>query len=88
MWRSPEPGYGVASEGNQCSSAYNEDASVTELPFGTSGGHAVLADGIGGHNVACLSRVAANTAPAINQSPPFAPFYEAQYEQQFAVGAE
>ena len=49
MWRSPEPRYDVASAIAQGGRAYQEDAIVTDFPFGMDAGVAVLADGMGGH---------------------------------------
>ncbi len=49
MWRSPEPRYDVASAIAQGGRAYQEDAIVTDFPFGMDSGVAVLADGMGGH---------------------------------------
>lgn len=49
MWRSPEPRYDVASAIAQGGRSYQEDAIVTDFPFGMDGGVAVLADGMGGH---------------------------------------
>lgn len=49
MWRSPEPRYDVASGLTQGGRDYQEDAIVTDFPFGMDSGVAVLADGMGGH---------------------------------------
>ena len=49
MWRSPEPRYDVASAIAQGGRSYQEDALVTDFPFGMDSGVAVLADGMGGH---------------------------------------
>lgn len=49
MWRSPEPRYDVASGLSQGGREYQEDAIVTDFPFGMDSGVAVLADGMGGH---------------------------------------
>lgn len=49
MWRSPEPRYDVASALNQGGRDYQEDAIVTDFPFGADSGVVVLADGMGGH---------------------------------------
>lgn len=49
MWRSPEPRYDVASGLSQGGRDYQEDALVTDFPFGMDSGVAVLADGMGGH---------------------------------------
>ncbi len=49
MWRSPEPRYDVASAISQGGREYQEDAIVTDFPFGMDSGVAVLADGMGGH---------------------------------------
>ena len=49
MWRSPEPRYDVASAIAQGGRSYQEDAIVTDFPFGMDSGIAVLADGMGGH---------------------------------------
>lgn len=49
MWRSPEPRYDVASAIAQGGRDYQEDAIVTDFPFGMDSGVAVLADGMGGH---------------------------------------
>lgn len=49
MWRSPEPRYDVASGLAQGGRDYQEDAIVTDFPFGMDNGVAVLADGMGGH---------------------------------------
>ncbi len=49
MWRSPEPRYDVASGLSQGGRDYQEDALVTDFPFGMDSGIAVLADGMGGH---------------------------------------
>lgn len=49
MWRSPEPRYDVASGLSQGARDYQEDAIVTDFPFGMDSGIAVLADGMGGH---------------------------------------
>ena len=49
MWRSPEPRYDVASALNQGGRDYQEDAIVTDFPFGSDSGVVVLADGMGGH---------------------------------------
>lgn len=49
MWRSPEPRYDVASGIAQGGRDYQEDAIVTDFPFGMDSGVAVLADGMGGH---------------------------------------
>ncbi len=49
IWRSPEPRYDVASAMAQGGRSYQEDAIVTDFPFGMDSGLAVLADGMGGH---------------------------------------
>jgi len=49
MWRSPEPRYDVASALCQGGRDYQEDAIVTDFPFGSDSGVVVLADGMGGH---------------------------------------
>ncbi|KIT15279.1 PP2C family protein-serine/threonine phosphatase [Jannaschia aquimarina] len=49
IWRSPEPRYDVASAIAQGGRPYQEDAIVTDFPFGMDSGVAVLADGMGGH---------------------------------------
>ncbi|MEM9797850.1 MAG: protein phosphatase 2C domain-containing protein [Pseudomonadota bacterium] len=49
IWRSPEPRYDVASAIAQGGRHYQEDAIVTDFPFGMDSGVAVLADGMGGH---------------------------------------
>ena len=49
MWRSPEPRYDVASGIAQGGRDYQEDAIVSDFPFGMDSGVAVLADGMGGH---------------------------------------
>lgn len=49
IWRSPEPRYDVASGLSQGGRDYQEDAIVTDFPFGMDSGIAVLADGMGGH---------------------------------------
>lgn len=49
MWRSPEPRYDVASAIAQGGRSYQEDAIVTDFPFGMDSGVVVLADGMGGH---------------------------------------
>ncbi|MEP4196872.1 MAG: protein phosphatase 2C domain-containing protein [Aliishimia sp.] len=49
MWRSPEPRFDVASAICQGGRDYQEDAIVTDFPFGTDTGIVVLADGMGGH---------------------------------------
>ncbi len=49
MWRSPEPRYDVATGLSQGGRDYQEDAIVTDFPFGMDSGVAVLADGMGGH---------------------------------------
>lgn len=49
MWRSPKPRYDVASAICQGGRDYQEDAIVTDFPFGTDTGVIVLADGMGGH---------------------------------------
>ena len=49
MWRSPEPRFDVASAICQGGRDYQEDAIVTDFPFGTDTGVVVLADGMGGH---------------------------------------
>lgn len=49
MWRSPEPRFDVASAICQGGRAYQEDAIVTDFPFGADSGVVVLADGMGGH---------------------------------------
>ena len=48
MWRSPEPRFDVASAICQ-GRDYQEDAIVTDFPFGSDSGVVVLADGMGGH---------------------------------------
>jgi PPM family protein phosphatase len=49
MWRSPEPRFDVASAVSQGGRDYQEDAIVTDFPFGADSGLVVLADGMGGH---------------------------------------
>ncbi len=49
MWRSPEPRFDVASAICQGGRDYQEDAIVTDFPFGMDSGVVVLADGMGGH---------------------------------------
>lgn len=49
MWRSPEPRYDVAAGLSQGGREYQEDAIVTDFPFGMDSGVTVLADGMGGH---------------------------------------
>lgn len=49
IWRSPEPRYDVASGIAQGGRDYQEDAIVSDFPFGMDSGVAVLADGMGGH---------------------------------------
>ena len=49
MWRSPEPRFDVASAICQGGRDYQEDAIVTDFPFGADSGVVVLADGMGGH---------------------------------------
>lgn len=49
IWRSPEPRYDVASGLAQGGRDYQEDAIITDFPYGTDSGVAVLADGMGGH---------------------------------------
>ncbi len=49
MWRSPEPRFDVASAICQGGRDYQEDAIITDFPFGTDTGMVVLADGMGGH---------------------------------------
>ena len=49
IWRSPEPRYDVAAGLSQGGRDYQEDALVTDFPFGMDSGVAVLADGMGGH---------------------------------------
>jgi serine/threonine protein phosphatase PrpC len=49
MWRSPEPRFDVASAICQGGRDYQEDAIITDFPFGTDTGVVVLADGMGGH---------------------------------------
>jgi serine/threonine protein phosphatase PrpC len=49
MWRSPEPRFDVASAICQGGRDYQEDAIVTDFPFGSDSGLVVLADGMGGH---------------------------------------
>jgi serine/threonine protein phosphatase PrpC len=49
MWRSPEPRFDVASALCQGGRDYQEDAIVTDFPFGADTGLVVLADGMGGH---------------------------------------
>ncbi len=49
MWRSPEPRFDVASAICQGGRDYQEDAIVTDFPFGADSGIVVLADGMGGH---------------------------------------
>ena len=49
MWRSPEPRFDVASAIVQGGRDYQEDAIVTDFPFGADVGLVVLADGMGGH---------------------------------------
>ena len=49
MWRSPEPRFDVASAICQGGRDYQEDAIVTDFPFGSDSGVVVLADGMGGH---------------------------------------
>lgn len=49
MWRSPEPRFDVAYALCQGGRDYQEDAIVTDFPFGADSGVVVLADGMGGH---------------------------------------
>ncbi|MFK7752404.1 MAG: PP2C family serine/threonine-protein phosphatase [Sedimentitalea sp.] len=49
IWRSPEPRYDVASGLSQGARDYQEDAIITDFPYGMDSGVAVLADGMGGH---------------------------------------
>jgi serine/threonine protein phosphatase PrpC len=49
MWRSPEPRFDVASAIVQGGRDYQEDAIVSDFPFGSDTGVVVLADGMGGH---------------------------------------
>ena len=49
MWRSPEPRFDVASAICQGGRDYQEDAIITDFPFGSDSGVVVLADGMGGH---------------------------------------
>jgi serine/threonine protein phosphatase PrpC len=49
MWRSPEPRFDAASAICQGGRDYQEDAIVTDFPFGADSGVVVLADGMGGH---------------------------------------
>lgn len=49
MWRSPEPRFDVAAAICQGGRDYQEDAIVTDFPFGSDTGLVVLADGMGGH---------------------------------------
>ncbi|MFK7874570.1 MAG: PP2C family serine/threonine-protein phosphatase [Paracoccaceae bacterium] len=49
IWRSPEPRYDVASGLSQGGRDYQEDAIITDFPYGMDSGVAVLADGMGGH---------------------------------------
>lgn len=49
MWRSPEPRYDVASGIAQGGRDYQEDAIVSDFPYGMDSGVTVLADGMGGH---------------------------------------
>jgi serine/threonine protein phosphatase PrpC len=49
MWRSPEPRFDVASAICQGGRDYQEDAIITDFPFGSDSGLVVLADGMGGH---------------------------------------
>jgi serine/threonine protein phosphatase PrpC len=49
MWRSPETRFDVASAICQGGRDYQEDAIVTDFPFGADSGIVVLADGMGGH---------------------------------------
>jgi serine/threonine protein phosphatase PrpC len=49
MWRSPEARFDVASAICQGGRDYQEDAIVTDFPFGSDSGVVVLADGMGGH---------------------------------------
>ncbi|WP_106746249.1 PP2C family protein-serine/threonine phosphatase [Yoonia maritima] len=49
MWRSPEPRFDVASAIVQGGRDYQEDAIVSDFPFGADTGVVVLADGMGGH---------------------------------------
>lgn len=49
MWRSPEPRFDVASAISQGGRDYQEDAIITDFPFGADSGLVVLADGMGGH---------------------------------------
>ncbi len=49
MWRSPEPRFDAASAICQGGRDYQEDAIVTDFPFGSDSGVVVLADGMGGH---------------------------------------
>lgn len=49
MWRSPEPRYDAATAIHQGGRDYQEDAIVSDFPFGADSGLVVLADGMGGH---------------------------------------
>ena len=49
MWRSPVPRFDAASAICQGGRDYQEDAIVTDFPFGADSGLVVLADGMGGH---------------------------------------
>ena len=49
MWRSPEPRFDVATAICQGGRDYQEDAIVSDFPFGSDSGVCVLADGMGGH---------------------------------------
>lgn len=49
MWRSPEPRFDAASAIYQGGRDYQEDAIITDFPFGADSGMVVLADGMGGH---------------------------------------
>lgn len=49
MWRSPEPRYDAASAIHQGGRDYQEDAIVSDFPFGADSGMVILADGMGGH---------------------------------------
>ncbi len=49
MWRSLEPRFDVATALFQGARDYQEDAVITDFPYGSASGLAVLSDGMGGH---------------------------------------
>jgi serine/threonine protein phosphatase PrpC len=49
MWRSPEARFDVASAICQGGRDYQEDAIITDFPFGSDSGLVILSDGMGGH---------------------------------------